>query len=105
MKKVFLVAVALGLVYLGYKYTWRLAPTRVYEEFARAWARGNNEEALHLADGDKAWREIKRYTRYSLVPPAMVEAIHGIGQTIESIEKQEDDTVAIEAKQIVAFDP
>jgi len=105
MKRVFLVALALGLGFLGYRYASRSAATGVYEEFAKAWAAGNQEAALHLADGEKAWREIKRNSRYDFVPPAMVELIHDIGQNIESFEKLDDGAVAIEAKQTVAFDP
>jgi hypothetical protein len=87
MKKVFLVAVALATAFWGLRYFTRAAPTSAYERFAQAWGRGNQEEALHLADGEEGWRAVRRYPRFGLVPAAMVEAIHGVGEKIESFER------------------
>ena len=105
MKKLLLIAVALGAALLAYRYSLRAAPISAYEKFAEAWVRGNEEAALHLAEGEEAWRAVRRHPRVGLVPAVMVETIHGVGEKIESLEKTDSGEWVIEAKQTVGFDP
>jgi len=105
MKKIFLIAVALGTLFLPYWYVSRGVPVSTYEKFAEAWVRGYKDEALRLTQGKGAARAVHRYPRVGLVPAAMVEAIHGVGEKVKSFEKVGGGDVAIEAKQTLAFDP
>ena len=105
MKKILLLAVALTTAFFIYRHSSRSVPVAVYETFPEAWVRGYQEDALHLADGEAARKDVNRYPRVGLVPASLIELIHGIGQKVESFGKVEGGDVAIEAKQTLAFDP
>ena len=106
MKRLVVVLLILGGAFLGWQRMSGAAPSKTFERFAEAWARGRNDDAMKLADGDAVHRTLydKDFVR-QLCPPWQVDAFHGFRTSVVSSSKNAAGDLDLEVEQAIAFDP